>query len=81
MVLLVRIGIDERVALEDLVIEFLVDFQSLDFSNLNERGYSMNMEVPKFAMAWAGTRVEVLAVIAILVELVLVVFAHYSNKG
>ena len=38
MVALVQVGIDEKVAIEEVTVEFFVDFQSKDFSNSIAKG-------------------------------------------
>ena len=50
MVVLVQIGIGSF-AFEDVVIEFVVVFQSLDFSILVAKGFFVSMEVPRFVVA------------------------------
>ena len=50
MVVPVQIGIG-GFAFEEVVIGFVVDSQSLDFSSLVARGCFVSMEVPRFVVA------------------------------
>ena len=80
MVLLVQIGIDGGFSFQEVVIGFVFDSQSMDFSSLISRGFFVSMEVPRFVVAQEDTKVGIFVELMELVRLMVGVFAHYSNK-
>ena len=78
-VVLVRMGTEDSI-FEGVDVEFFVDSQSLNSSNLIAKGYFVGMKVTIFVVALVDTKAKSFVELVELVRLVTDVFEHYSNK-